>query len=646
MYRIQRTGGVAALLVAAVLAASACGSSAEDADSSVVPADTAPASTVSDVPATTVIPDEPTTTVVSDDATSTTSTGIEVPSPFGVAPEGADFVPVQWLVPWDDGFLAMGVQSSPVAVPQQLPPEIADLFPPEVVELFPDGLPPSQQEAIDILEDAGLLEAMMDVLADHPEAFNALTSVAPPEFEPVATWSVDGEDWTSLDIAPPDGFGVPAHVVVFGDRLTMVGSPAQDPATPFPVGVSVASTTDLEAWVMDSFEVEVPNAVPESVMVSTQPVAVAANDDGWVVGMATDAFVDPAQFLPESVKELLQEPDIMLGADPEGVTVERFEDGAVTPVERFTWDELDVPEDVLPYLQGSTPTMTLWGGPWDGQPAPTPGDNFPGGVLVATTAGFLDLSGDFNYSPDGITWSAVATPQPNLRVEAAAPLDGDVMAFTRNAADEVAVYRVDPTGETWTVLDVPDGVDGHANSLSPLSSPAFLLETYTFGPGPEGVVVQHEGFELTMTYGADRSYQLVDVATGEVVLEQSIDLTVTQEPPDGPFDNVAEDMNGLTFTDPATGDVVVSIPHSVIGAALGPPDWDADDVPLPDSWVLATHDGEAWLLGDFDEGAGDKGDGSEPAMPALVATNDDFALVGSPGWEPGNAVWQRFPMPG
>ena len=235
----------------------------------------------------------------------------------------------------------------------------------------------------------------------------------------------------------------------------------------------------------------------------------------------------------------------------------------------------------------------------------------------------------------------MATPQPNLRVEATAPLDGGVMAFTRNAGDEVAVYRVDPTGETWRMLDVPDGVHDQANSWSSSSSPAILLETYDFGPGPDRVVVQHEGYELTMTYGADRWFELVDVSTGQIVLEDAIDLTVTQEPPDGPFEGVVNGINGLMFIDPGTGEVVVSIPHSVIGEALDLPDWDADDVSLPDSWVLATHDGDVWLLADCAEG-----DGEQPEMPTLVATNADFALVGSPGWEPGNALWQRFSMPG
>jgi hypothetical protein len=88
--------------------------------------------------------------------------------------------------------MTMGVWCSPVAPPQELSPEIAEFFPPEVIELFPDGLPPTQQEAINILEDAGLFDAVVEVFAEHPEAFNALTSVAPPDFEMVAMWSADG----------------------------------------------------------------------------------------------------------------------------------------------------------------------------------------------------------------------------------------------------------------------------------------------------------------------------------------------------------------------------------------------------------------------------------------------------------------------
>jgi hypothetical protein len=539
----------------------------------------------------------------------------------------------------------MGVDYPPAALPEGLPPEIAEFFPPEVIELFPDGLPPTQQEAINILEDAGLFDVVMEVLAEHPEAFNALTSVAPPDFAMVAMWSADGEDWAALDFTPPDGFGDPAQVVVFGDRLTIVSSTRPTPDALVSQRVSVATTTDLDGWVVDSFGVELPSAVPELVNFSVSPVAVAANDDGWVVRVTTDGFIDPTQFFPESVEALLQEPNMGWGMDPDGVTVQRYEDRTVTSIERFTWDELGVGDELRPYMLGASSTMALWGGPWGGRPESAPSADGHFGMLMATTAGFLDLGDGVAFSPDGVTWNAVATPQPNLQIQSVVPLGGDVMAFTRSASGEVAVYRINPTGETWTMLEVPEAIGSGGHSWSQSSSPAFLVDTKSYDPGPQRIVVQHEGFELTLTYGVIRSYRLVDEATGDVVLEESIDLTVTQAPDDGPFANLSEDMGSITITDPDTGETIVSIPQSVFGAAWNAARSDssdtADEAPWPDWWVLATHDGEEWLVADYDEG-----DGPEPAMPFLVAVSDTDALVGSPGWEPTNGMWLRFAMPG
>jgi hypothetical protein len=56
-----------------------------------------------------------------------------------------------------------------------------------------------------------------------------------------------------------------------------------------------------------------------------------------------------------------------------------------------------------------------------------------------------------------------------------------------------------------------------------------------------------------MTYGAVQSYRLVDESTGDVVLEESIDLTVTQEPLDGPFENLADDVSGAWRRFPMPG---------------------------------------------------------------------------------------------
>jgi hypothetical protein len=133
-------------------------------------------------PETTDIPDESGVTVTPADngpvesVRVLTSTPVAVSAPLGGSSEESEYVPVQWLVPWDDGFLAAGVTYTPPPLADQLPPEIVALFPPEVTALFPDGPPHTQQEAIDILNEAGLMDVVMDVLTEHPDAMDALQS--------------------------------------------------------------------------------------------------------------------------------------------------------------------------------------------------------------------------------------------------------------------------------------------------------------------------------------------------------------------------------------------------------------------------------------------------------------------------------------
>ena len=57
----------------------------------------------------------------------------------------------------------------------------------------------------------------------------------------------------------------------------------------------------------------------------------------------------------------------------------------------------------------------------------------------------------------------------------------------------------------------------------------------------------------------------------------------------------------------------------------------------PDYWLVATADGETWLLHDLDEGGPD-----EFNPPILVAVNGTTVLTGTIGWERGTDVWQRF----
>ena len=285
MRSTRRSGGAASLLAAALMvAASACGAdSADQTDSSEgtrpPPADTSLPATTQATPATTDAP-EPTTDAP-EPAPVMEAAAVTISAPFdGMVDVPEPFSP-RWLVPWDDGFLAVGLRYPPRPLPDELPAEIAELFPPEVVELFPDGLPADQQQAMDILNEAGLLDVVMNILNEHPEAMDAFQSMPLPDTELLATWSTNGDAWTPTELSLPAPIGDVARVAFSDDRLTIAGStlPAGDDAWT----VTVSSTTDLQDWETASFSVAKPEEMSETEEFWVAPITVAANAEHWVV---------------------------------------------------------------------------------------------------------------------------------------------------------------------------------------------------------------------------------------------------------------------------------------------------------------------------------------------------------------------------
>jgi hypothetical protein len=578
MRSIRRSRSAVGLLaVAFLIAASGCG--AEPTDQMGSPSAT-DATDIADEPSATWAPavtDEPARTV--------TSTAVAVSAPFDAMLEGSEYVPVRWLVPWDDGFLAVAVRYPPQPLPDQLPPEIAALFPPEVNALFPDGLPPTQQEAMDILREAGLLDVVMDILNQHPEAMDAVQSAPQPDPELLASWSTDGDSWVPVEMAPPGATADVSQLAVAGDRLTIAGTvpPDEDGGSST---VTVASTTDLENWNTASFPLTQTEGLSESEQMWVTPIAVAADDEHWVVRIMIDVMSGPS---------------------------------------------------------GSEPRAEMWSGAWGGEPA-TSDAGQQSWMMLATSDGFLDLGERVMFSPDGQTWTEVPGKPPNVLFQVAAPMDDDVLAITGTPYGESSIVVLDASGTMIDEVEITELSDGFS-AWSSTSSPAFIVAAAIPAPDAQTIVVEHDGFELTQEYSEVVAYQLVELSTGDVVVEESVDLRTTEVTEDGPFEYLAEDMSGITITDPETGATIVEIPRSAIDKAWEDARGDettpdaVQDVGQPDLWLLATADAETWLLEDLEQGA----DGSNG--PPLAATNGTTVLVGTPGWESGTDVWQRFALP-
>ena len=94
------------------------------------------------------------------------------------------------------------------------------------------------------------------------------------------------------------------------------------------------------------------------------------------------------------------------------------------------------------------------------------------------------------------------------------------------------------------------------------------------------------------------------------------------------------------YAAPETGATIAEIPRSALTSA-----WEeaqggdeTTEPGQPDLWLLATTDGDTWLVEDLDEGQPD-----EANQPQLVAVNGTTVLLGTFAWEPNtNEVWQRL----
>ena len=255
-------------------------------------------------------------------------------------------------------------------------------------------------------------------------------------------------------------------------------------------------------------------------------------------------------------------------------------------------------------------------------------------VIVSTSEGFLDLGRSARFSPDGQTWTAGEPVGPNATFEAATRLGDGALAITSTAYGDASILVLDATGTTVDEVEIPGLVD-RVRAWGPMSSPAFVVEdAAALGPFGQTIVVDHDGYELTQEFGAIVTYRLVDLATGDVVAEESVDLQLTEIGEDGPFEYLTEDERAITITDPDTGETIVEIPQSVVGRA-----WQdaAQNAEQPDHWLLATTDGETWLL--------ERLDGSDPDEfnpPLLTAINGSTVITGTTGWEPSLGTWQRY----
>ena len=366
----------------------------------------------------TIVPADPAADSMPSEIASTDRT--EVDSPF------ADVGSVEHLLVWRDEFLAVGRTEPPRRLPTELPVEIAEQFPQEIRDLFPDGLPETLDEAIAVVEDAGMMSEVADAVASIPGAQEAIFAELP------TTWlfarSADGVAWETLEATMPDEITQVSDIAAWGERLVVVGRHWSADSSFGSADMVVAWSDDLSSWATARVAPDLPPDLPAGAHLEVWDASVDANELGW---MATGYFG-------------VRLGDEALPTEPSADLSGYLHDGGWGPAPRPTW----------------------WFSPWTEDPVVTEpvdpevaavGD----GVIVATDAGFVHIAHAIRFSEDGTTWRtqavlAIDVDADGWRTQISQPLSDGFVLVVDAPTIPLTVARLDPRGETWIPIEVPD----------------------------------------------------------------------------------------------------------------------------------------------------------------------------------------------
>ena len=230
-----------------------------------------------------------------------------------------------------------------------------------------------------------------------------------------------------------------------------------------------------------------------------------------------------------------------------------------------------------------------WSAPWTGDPVRSDAP-VAIGPMLATDAGFLGWNDQLWFSNDGVSWAPNPLPDDAGPVTGAFAVDGGAIIISMADDGTAIVYRVDAMGGSAERLEIA----GLPRNVQPwMSGDAAIVFDASEPPmqTTETLVVEVDGYRLEVP-PMTGEFRLVDAATGAVVVAD--DIRDPEAAESSPFQF---GPNGITVSDPETGEVVVTIPNDVYEAALqdlyGDP---AESEYAPEIWLLASRDGERFVV--------------------------------------------------
>ncbi len=385
-----------------------------------------------------------------------------------------------------------------------------------------------------------------------------------------ASVTADGSSWEPVEVSTPPGVQVAGRVSSVGDRLVIADSVSTADGG---VVVRVASTTDLRNWSSQDFEL--PGAQPlgdQSQLGVWWPSmrSFAVNEAGWVFEIVRMYGADVTSVLPSDVQRDLVAGAYQVRSDDAGFTVAvNGPDGSPPTPEStysYTWDDVGVAAEDVPYLTGEVPISQTWAATWDG--TATVGQTaVPTGMTMASPAGFVRWNDRTWFSPDGLTWSSSPLPDPTGTVTSAFPVDNGFIAVVANQRGTSDVYLLDERGSNPRQISVDNLDEEFAKGLADRTSTGFgqapsspsNAAVLTIGPSVQmPLVIESDGYRYIERSSLS---SVVDLGTGDVV------MSYARERPPAADTTFALGDDGLTVTDPDTETVLMQIPIETYQAA-------------------------------------------------------------------------------
>lgn len=446
-----------------------------------------------------------------------------------------------------------------------------------------------------------------------------------------ASVTTDGSSWEPVEVSTPPGLQIAGRVSSVGDRLVIADSVSTADGG---VVVRVASTTDLRNWSSQDFEL--PGASPlgdQSQLGVWWPSmrSFAVNETGWVFEIVRMYGADVTTVLPSDVQRDLVAGAYQVRSNDTGFTVAvNGPDGSPPTPEStysYTWDEVGVTAEDVPYLTGEVPISQTWAATWDG--TATVGQTaMPTGMTMASPSGFVRWNDRTWFSPDGLAWSSSPLPDPTGTVTSAFPVDNGFVVVVANQRGTSDVHLLDERGGNPRQISVDELDEEFAKGLADRTATGFgqapsspsNAAVLTIGPSVQmPLVIESGGYRYIERRG---SSSVVDLGTGDVVVSYA-----RERPPAADTTFVFGD-DGLTVTDPDTETVLMQIPIETYQAAqneaqarIGPPE---DGEAVAALRLIASRDGQRFLVEPLPSSDPDT-DVNNPV--ADVATNGRFVLA-------------------